>query len=51
MRRTPEEEQARQLKTISYQLAPGVVLFKVGFWLSVGLIALGLMSMPFLRFR
>jgi hypothetical protein len=50
-KRTPEEEQARQLKIISYQLAPLAAFVRVGFWLSLGLIGLGLLSMLFLRFQ
>lgn len=42
-RRTPEEEQARQLKIISYQLTPMTAFVRVGLYLSVFLLGLGLL--------
>ena len=44
-KRTPEEEQARQLKLISYQLSPMTVFLKIGFWLAAVLLGLGFLSM------
>jgi len=42
--RTTEEEMVRQLKIMNAQKAPLGVFVKVGFYLSLGLIALGLLA-------
>lgn len=47
-KRTPDEEVARQLKIITYQLVPLAAIGRVGIWLALILIGLGILSLPFL---
>jgi hypothetical protein len=43
-KRTQQEEQTRQLKIISAQMAPMGVFVRIGFYLFAVLLALGLLS-------